>query len=68
MKVTITDVDIQVEGIEPIDAPGIGAEVKAKIEFLQAFAFALTRLQDELGMVVARDEAVNTIQTAKGRT
>ncbi len=67
MRVTITESNIQIEGAEPIDAPGFCAEVKAKIEFLQAFAFALNRLQEELGMVVARGEALSTIQAAKGK-
>jgi hypothetical protein len=67
MRVTITDDGFTVEGAEDLGIPGISAADREKLEFLQAFAFAMARLAEEMGMVAAQPDAKQAIETMKGK-
>lgn len=69
MNVTISDTNITIDGASDLGIPDIGPDDRAKIEFLQAFAFVMTRLNEELGMLAAQPDARLAIKAAaKGKT
>jgi hypothetical protein len=67
MKITITETTFTAEGIPDPGIPGISAEDKAKLDFLQAFAFAMSRLSEELGMVAAQPDTRKALEAMRGK-
>ncbi len=67
MKVTITDYTLRVDDAPPVGIDGLTPKDCEIIANIQTITWVMSRLSEELGMLVARDGAAQAIETARGK-